>query len=101
MFGFESVKDVLDVIQVPVVGGLAGLVWPLVQALDKRRRFECLIARELEEVEPYPNTRSSQKSHTLGLLKGQSNSSLYRGYTEATRSAGGFFTILIHRGVVI
>lgn len=100
MFGFESVKDVLDAILVPAVDGLVASFWPLVRALDKRRRFERLIARELEEVKPYPKTRSSQKSQTLGLLRRQSNSSPDRGNTETTRSAGGCFTFPIRKGVI-
>lgn len=58
MLAFESANDVLDVLPDPVVGDLVALVWLRVQALDKRRRFERLIALELEEVKPYPKTRS-------------------------------------------
>lgn len=70
MFGFKSVKDVLEGILVSTVGSFVALFWPLIRALDQRRRFERLIARALEEVKPYPKTRSSKKSHTLGLLGG-------------------------------
>lgn len=57
MWGFESLKDLLDVLLVPAVGGAIALLWPELQARDKRRRFERLIARELEEVGPFPETR--------------------------------------------
>lgn len=59
MWGFESLKDLLDVLLVPAVGGAIALLWPELQARDKRRRFERLIARELEELGPFPKTRES------------------------------------------
>jgi hypothetical protein len=59
MWGFESAKDVLDVLLVPAVGGAVALLWPQLQAWDKRRRFERLIARELEELGPHPKIRGS------------------------------------------
>lgn len=58
MYGFDSVKDIVEVILIPAVGGTIVLLWPALQALDKRRRFERLIVRELEELGPYPKTRS-------------------------------------------
>ena len=57
MWGFESLKDLLDVLLVPAVGGAIALLWPELQARDKRRRFERLIARELEELGPFPTAR--------------------------------------------
>ena len=57
MWGFESLKDLLDVLLVPAVGGAIALLWPELQARDKRRRFERLISRELEELGPYPEVR--------------------------------------------
>ena len=59
MYGFDSFKDVLDVLLVPAVGGLVAMFWPEVDAADKRRRFERLIIRELEEAEPYPEQWAS------------------------------------------
>jgi len=57
MWGFESVKDLFDVLLIPAVGGAIALLWPEIQTRDKRRRFERLIARELEELGPFPKTR--------------------------------------------
>lgn len=59
MWSFESFKDLLDVLLVPAVGGAIALLWPELQARDKRRRFERLIARELKELSPFPKTRGS------------------------------------------
>lgn len=59
MYGFDSAKDVLEVLLIPATGGLVALLWPSIQAFDKRRRFERLIARELEEVGPHPKKRTS------------------------------------------
>lgn len=53
MYGFESLKDLLDVLLVLAVGGFVALFWPKLQAYYKRRRFENLIARELEEIGPF------------------------------------------------
>jgi len=52
--GFCSVKDVLDVVAIPV--GLAALAgaWPLIQGLYRRNRFHRMARRELAEMGPYP-----------------------------------------------
>jgi hypothetical protein len=69
MYGFDSFKDVLDVLLVPAVGGLVAMFWPEVDAADKRRRFERLIIRELEEAEPYPEQWASGETMSLsGIL---------------------------------
>ena len=52
MYGFESLKDLLDVLLVPAIGGAIALFWPQLQAHYKRERFVRLIKRELEEVGP-------------------------------------------------
>lgn len=57
MWGFQSLKDVLEVVLVPAVGGVIALLWPLLQAWYKRTRFEALISRELEELGPFPKQR--------------------------------------------
>jgi hypothetical protein len=67
MFGFGSPKDWFDVLLVPAVGGAIALFWPKLQKRDKRKRFETLIARELEEIAPFPKGRDS----TLWGLWGQ------------------------------
>ena len=51
--GFSSVKDVLDVVVVPLVIFLLGVFWPLIQAQYRCIRFRLLARRELEEIEPY------------------------------------------------
>jgi hypothetical protein len=52
--GFESWKDVFEVVGIPVAIAMAGLLWPSVQARLRRRVFTRLIIRELAEVGPYP-----------------------------------------------
>ena len=54
MYGFESLKDLFEVLLVPAVGGVIALFWPELQSRDKRKRFETLIVRELEEIAPFP-----------------------------------------------
>lgn len=54
MWGFYSIKDVLEVLLVPAIGGLIALIWPELQRRYKGRRFEGLIERELRELEPSP-----------------------------------------------
>lgn len=47
-------KDVLEVIVIPVTLGLIALLWPAIQSWSRRRAFQRLILRELEEVAPHP-----------------------------------------------
>lgn len=57
MWGFQHLKDVLEVVLVPAVGGAIAIIWPLLQAWDKRTRFEAPVSRELEELRPFPKQR--------------------------------------------
>jgi hypothetical protein len=50
--GFENLKDILDVLLVPVSVGLLALLWPALAARKRRKNFEYLIRRELEEADP-------------------------------------------------
>jgi hypothetical protein len=50
--GFENLKDILDVLLVPVSVGLLALLWPALAARKRRKNFEYLIRRELEEATP-------------------------------------------------
>jgi len=50
--GFDNLKDLLDVLLVPVSVGLLALLWPALAARKRRKNFEYLIRRELEEAEP-------------------------------------------------
>ena len=52
--GFDSIKDICEVLLVPAVGGSVALLWPWIQGIYRRKRFEALIVRELNEVGPYP-----------------------------------------------
>ena len=49
-----NLKELLQIVVVPATGGLVTLLWPHVQASYKSRKFTQLIARELREVEPFP-----------------------------------------------
>ena len=53
--GFESWKDVIGVLVIPVSLALIALFWPELQLYYRRRAFRRLILRELQEVRPYPN----------------------------------------------
>jgi hypothetical protein len=47
------VKDVLDIVVIPVVLAILALAWPAIQSSNRRRAFRSLILRELEEIAPY------------------------------------------------
>jgi hypothetical protein len=49
-----TVKDVLDIVIIPVVLAILALAWPVIQSWYRRRAFQNLILRELEELEPFP-----------------------------------------------
>jgi hypothetical protein len=51
-FGFENIKDALDVLIVPISVGLLALIWPSLAARKRRKNFVYLIAQELEEATP-------------------------------------------------
>lgn len=61
--GFESLKDILDVIIVPVSLALIALAWPWFLSFYRRHQFITLICRELEELKPY-NTSVADKQWT-------------------------------------
>jgi len=50
--GFGSLKDVLEVLLVPVSLGLLAVGWPAMSERRRRLNFESLIRRELEEAAP-------------------------------------------------
>ncbi len=54
MCGFENLKDVLNVVVVPLTVFLLGALLPWWLEGRKRTRFLSLIKRELEEMEPNP-----------------------------------------------
>ena len=56
MATFARHKELLDILVVPVVLTLLALVWPSIHAWHRRRAFQRLIERELEEVGPHPET---------------------------------------------
>ena len=57
MWGFETLKDVLQVVIIPIlIFGLATLI-PRQFELKKRKSFLSPIQRELEEMEPRPKTQ--------------------------------------------
>lgn len=58
--GFESWKDVLDVLIIPVSLALIALAWPWFQLWYRRRRFIKLIRRELEELAPYQGDKPNK-----------------------------------------
>jgi len=51
-YGFKSIKDVLEIVVVPLAIFLLGVFWPLIQAQYRCRRFRRLAHRELEEIGP-------------------------------------------------
>ena len=52
--GFQTWKDIIEVLVVPVSLGLIGLLWPELQSAARHRAFRRLIIRELQELTPFP-----------------------------------------------
>ena len=59
MWGFHDLKDVLEVIIIPLVLFAFGVWLPRLWERQKRKAFINLIRRELEEMEPDPKSRVS------------------------------------------
>ena len=53
--GFQTWKDILEVIIVPITLALIAVLWPEIQLANRRRVFRGLIFRELKEIFPSPN----------------------------------------------
>ena len=51
--GFDSWKDLLEVLLVPLVLGVFAIAWPAIGEHRKRVNFENLTRRELEEAKPH------------------------------------------------
>lgn len=49
-----ELKDILDVVVIPVVLAILALAWPAIQRHNRQQAFRGLILRELEEIAPYP-----------------------------------------------
>ncbi len=52
--GFDTWKDILDVIGIPVALALLAIAWPPIQSWYRCRRFRLLASRELAEIGPHP-----------------------------------------------
>jgi hypothetical protein len=71
--GFDTLKEVLDVVVIPMVLGVIALLWPKIQSAHRRRAFRSPIMRELQELEQYPKapredmdwTRTCSGMHSL------------------------------------
>lgn len=50
--GFANLHDYLDVLIIPLSVALLGVLWPFFAARQRRKNFEDLIRRELEEARP-------------------------------------------------
>jgi hypothetical protein len=62
--GFQSLKELLEVLLVPLSVGLIAVLWPEFGARKRRANFERLIRRELAEAAPYaPNSSVNMAWH--------------------------------------
>jgi hypothetical protein len=52
--GFQTWKDIIEVLIVPLSLAIIALFWPELQLISRRRSFTSLILRELQELKPYP-----------------------------------------------
>jgi hypothetical protein len=51
-----TTKDWIEIVVVPASLALVALLWPLIQSWSRQRAFMKLIRRELQEIEPYPES---------------------------------------------
>lgn len=58
--GFQTWKDVIEVLVVPLSLAIIALFWPELQVIYRRRSFTRLILRELQELKPYPETAKKE-----------------------------------------
>ena len=82
MWGFENVKDVIDVLIVPLVIFGFGLWLPRRIEKQKRQSFFSLIQRELEEMVPRPVTRLENGSWLAHLTKRFIHEDIFRQPSE-------------------
>ncbi len=52
--GFQTWRDIIEVLIIPVSLGLITLLWPELQSAARHRAFDRLIVRELQELTPFP-----------------------------------------------
>jgi hypothetical protein len=69
MHGFKTLKDLLDVVFIPIVIIVLGVLLPRMFERRKRRNFRSLIKRELEEMKPDPEKQSYGKNWPQHLGK--------------------------------
>lgn len=53
--------DFIDILVVPLVVLVLGLLWPTIGRFWRRRRFSWLVLRELAELSPYPETKGAHR----------------------------------------
>jgi hypothetical protein len=82
MWGFKDLKDVLDVLVVPLVIFGFGLWLPRLLEKQKRDSFFSLIQRELEEMVPQPATRDDKKVWPAHLTKRFIHEDIFRQLSE-------------------
>lgn len=82
MWGFENVKDVLDVLVVPLAIFGFGLWLPRLIEKQKRDSFFSLIQRELEEMVPRPVARLEKSSWPAHLTKRFIHEDIFRQPSE-------------------
>jgi hypothetical protein len=66
--GFKSLKDILDVVVIPLTLAVLATLFPAIKNWHNRRRFKKLILRELQEVGPFPDPNAEQWKHYLQQL---------------------------------
>lgn len=55
--GFCTIKDLLDVLIIPITLAILAVLFPVIRSWHIRRRFKKLILRELKEIGPYPTEK--------------------------------------------
>src|SRR5262245_21936313 len=63
MFGFETLKDVIQVLVIPLAIFGLGVLLPRLFEAQRRRTFINLIRREIQEMTPYPGINETDDSN--------------------------------------
>ncbi len=82
MWGFDNLKDILDVLIIPTaIFGLSFLL-PYLFERNKRVNFINLIKREFHEIEPEPKHRDASKQWTQHLKKRFIHAEIFKNPSE-------------------
>jgi hypothetical protein len=69
MLGFETLRDLLEIIMIPLLLAALALWWPSWQDRQRRASFQKLVRTELAEARPRPEIKGTETKWTMHLTK--------------------------------